>query len=113
MVEARDSIRSGDSHGWDKPPHDPLHPEITSQQLYNIATDIGTGVNYRVRDNIIQASIIAVCFLLGIGIGCLVITDRITGGVLGGFIGLLVGLFGSGFVIMVYRGWRHTQGKHD
>jgi hypothetical protein len=87
--------------------------EPTAREVYNVVTDVGTGVNVRLWDNLIQAATIAICLLLGIGIGCLVMSDRITGGVLGGFIGLLTGLFGSGFVIMVYRGVRHTQGKHD
>jgi hypothetical protein len=33
--------------------------------------------------------------------------------VTGGFIGLLVGLFGSGIFIMVFRAIGHARGKHD
>jgi hypothetical protein len=35
------------------------------------------------------------------------------GALLGGFIGLLVGLFGSGIVLMILRAVKHARGQHD
>ena len=49
----------------------------------------------------------------GAGIGFLVVSERVTGAVFGGFIGLLVGLFGSGIFLMIYRAVNHALGKHD
>src|SRR5262245_25885498 len=87
---------------------------LTPLDAYNIVCDIGTGVNFRIKDNLLQAIAIFVCFVSGIPIGGLVgwafFKDGLaTGLFLGGGIGLLAGLFGSGIFIMFYRGWRHVK----
>ncbi len=76
-------------------------------------TDLGTGVNVRRRDNLLQAASIVICLILGALIGLFVTSDRAAGVLVGGFIGLLVGLFGSGIFLMVYRFLRHLRGDHD
>ncbi|MCC6124856.1 MAG: hypothetical protein IT426_07840 [Pirellulales bacterium] len=86
--------------------------ETTGREVYNIVSDIGTGVNVRKKDNLYQLAAIGLGLLLGIVIGAFCMRDRVTGAVLGGFIGLLAGLFGSGIFLMIYRFIRHVQGRH-
>ncbi len=90
----------------------PTQP-LTGKQAYNLVTDTVGGPNVRLKDNLFQGLTILVCLFLGAGIGCLVVSDRVTGAVFGGFIGLLVGLFGSGIFLMIYRAVNHALGKHD
>jgi hypothetical protein len=54
---------------------------------------------------------IVICLLGGAGIGALV--GGCGGAFLGAFAGILVGLFGSGIYLMVYRAVRHVRGRHD
>jgi hypothetical protein len=84
----------------------------SGREVYNIVSDIGTGVNVRWRDNLFQLATIGVSLFLGILIGVLVVQDRILGAVVGGFLGVLVGLFGSGIFLMIYRFVRHLLGDH-
>jgi hypothetical protein len=86
---------------------------MTGRQTYNIVTDTVGGPNVRLKDNLIQGLSILVCLLLGAGIGLLVMADGLIGALAGGFIGLLVGLFGSGIFLMVYRAVKHARGQHD
>lgn len=87
---------------------------VTAREAYNLAADLATGVNFRKRDNILQAKIIGVCLVLGAPIGALVVpSDRVMGAVVGVFAGLLIGLFGSGIYLMIYRAIRHSRGQHD
>lgn len=95
-----------------QPEHTPQQP-ITGRQVYNLVTDTVGGPNVRLKDNLYQGVSILVCLLLGVGIGFLVLTDRLMGSLLGGFLGLLVGLFGSGIFLMIYRAIKHAQNKHD
>lgn len=83
------------------------------REAYNIVTDTVAGPNIRKKDNLFQALAIVVCLLLGVLIGYLIAKDAITGVIAGGFIGLLVGLFGSGIFLMIFRAVRHAQGRHD
>lgn len=94
-------------------PSDAADPSLTGRQVYNVVTDVGVGVNVRLKDNLFQALAIIVCIALGIGIGALVVTERLLGAVLGGIIGLLVGAFGSGIFLMIFRFIMHVRGKHD
>lgn len=87
--------------------------KLSEKQVYNVVSDTVTGANVRWKDNLFQAIAIGVALLLGAGIGALATTDRILGAVGGGFCGLLVGLFGSGLFLMVYRAIQHGRGKHD
>ena len=82
------------------------------RDIYNIISDVGIGVNVRRRDNLLQLAAIGISLVLGVIIGALVTYDRITGAVVGGFCGILVGLFGSGIFLMIYRFIRHLLGHH-
>jgi hypothetical protein len=84
---------------------------MTARQAYNIVSDTVGGFNVRLKDNLLQAA--AMFFCLVVGIGVLSVSDRATGAVAGGFIGLLVGLFGSGIFLMIFRAIQHARGRHD
>ncbi|HZL88698.1 MAG TPA: hypothetical protein VFB96_10025 [Pirellulaceae bacterium] len=86
---------------------------LRSRDVYNIVTDVGVGPNVRMRDNLLQGLVIVIAAIIGILVGAFFIQDRLAGCVLGGFVGLLVGLFGSGIFLMIYRAARHLRGKHD
>jgi hypothetical protein len=96
-----------------KPPEPSPKQPITGRQAYNLVTDTVGGPNVRLKDNLYQGLAILVCLLLGAGIGFLVMTDGLMGTLLGGFIGLLVGLFGSGTFLMIYRAIQHARNKHE
>jgi hypothetical protein len=98
-----------DSNQSNNPPQGPI-----GDPVFNIVTDTVTGPNLRWKDNVYQAIVIVVCLILGALTGFLVIPgSRGLGAVTGGFAGLLVGLFGSGIFLMVFRGVKHLRGKHD
>ena len=86
---------------------------MSDRETYNIVTDLGTGVNVRLRDNLLQAAFILICLILGAVVGLLVVSERIAGVLVGGFLGLVLGLFGSGIFLMIYRFLRHLKGHHD
>ncbi len=86
---------------------------MTGRQTYNVISDMGTGANVRLKDNVIQAIAIFVCLVLGAAIGALVASERVIGALAGGFAGLLAGLFGSGIFLMVFRAVQHFRGRHD
>lgn len=86
---------------------------VSGRQAYNLVTDTVAGPNLRLKDNLVQAGVIFVCCLLGAGFGALSVNDRMPGLLMGGFAGMVVGFFGSGLFLMIYRAARHIQGKHD
>lgn len=94
---------------------------LTDREVYNVVTDLYQGVNFRYKDNLYQGLCILAGLvlgaLLGVIVGAVVATDHwqgaLLGAAVGGFIGVLVGLFGSGIFLMVYRALRHFKGKHD
>ncbi len=86
---------------------------MSARQAYNVVTDLGGGPNVRLKDNLYQGLAILVCMLIGAGVGMIIADEMMLGLIAGGFIGVLVGLFGSGIFIMVYRGLSHARGKHD
>ena len=94
-----------------RPPSD--DDPMTDKQTINLITDTVVGPNLRWRDNLYQAFAILVCSIVGVAIGCLMTQDRIGGGMLGLVAGMLVGLFGSGIFLMIYRAVQHARGKHD
>jgi hypothetical protein len=96
-----------------KPPEKKPAQPMTERQVYNLVTDTVTGPNVRLRDNAYQGIAILACLILGAGTGLLAINDRFTGVLFGGFIGVLVGLFGSGIFLMIYRAVKHIRKKHD
>jgi DNA-directed RNA polymerase subunit RPC12/RpoP/uncharacterized membrane protein YeaQ/YmgE (transglycosylase-associated protein family) len=86
---------------------------MSARETYNVVTDLGTGVNVRLRDNLFQLAAILVATVLGALIGMLIADEVAMGAIAGAFIGLLVGLFGSGIFLMIYRFIRHATGHHD
>ncbi|HWG45074.1 MAG TPA: hypothetical protein VN688_20055 [Gemmataceae bacterium] len=95
------------------PQAEPSKKSLTERQAYNLLTDTVAGPNLRWRDNLFQAKVILLCLALGVAIGPWTMTDRLMGAMLGGFVGLLVGLFGSGITLMIYRAIGHARGRHD
>ena len=87
--------------------------KLTGQQTYNVISDLGVGPNVRLKDNVLQAICIFISTVLGVVFGIVGWNFRFEAIVLGGFAGLLVGLFGSGTFIMIYRLLQHSRGKHD
>ena len=81
-------------------------------EIYNIVTDTVIGVNVRWKDNVVQFAVIAACVPIGILIGALAMEDWRPGAIIGGFVGLLVGFFGSGTFLMIYRFIRHIRNDH-
>ena len=88
-------------------------PGLTNRQAYNLVSDVAGGVNVRLRDNVMQGIVIAVCLVLGVVLGALLGSDHALGAIIGGFSGLLAGLFGSGIFLMIFRAVMHLRGCHD
>jgi len=86
---------------------------LTDRQTLNVMFDTVYGPNIRRSDNLYQALAIVACLILGVALGALLMSDWRAGVFVGGFIGLLVGLFGSGIFLMVYRAISHARGRHD
>ena len=86
---------------------------MTNRQAYNVVSDTVTGVNLRLKDNVLQGIAIFVCTALGAAIGAFVVEERLPGALVGGFAGLIIGFFGSGLFLMVFRAIRHIRGRHD
>ena len=82
---------------------------LTAKETYNVVSDTVVGVNVRAKDNLIQGVIILFTVIIGLVIG------QTYGGflLLGGLGGLIVGFFGSGIFLMIYRAVKHASGSHD
>ncbi len=79
-----------------------------------VVFDVVAGPNLRWRDNLFQAVAILISIPIGVGLGWFLMpSDAGMAMVLGGFGGLLVGLFGSGIFLMVWRAIAHLRGRHD
>ena len=92
----------------------------SGRAAYNVVSDTVTGVNARKSDNKFQAIFILVSIPIFAVVGAIVVLFQphwmipwVGGAVLGAFAGLLIGLIASGTVLMLYRGKRHLDGKHD
>ena len=93
------------------------------RDAYNIVADTVVGMNVRKSDNLFQLKVILVCVLAGCPLGAVagaLLADpgnrlpSALGGALGlGFAGVVLGLFGSGIYLMIYRAVRHVRGQHD
>ena len=108
-------------------PYKPDSPDDTESAdttpvatAYNLVSDTVTGLNMRKSDNKFQAIFILVSALsLALVFAILAALNPgwdlpwFAGALAGGFIGLVFGLFASGIYLMIYRGVRHLQGKHD
>jgi hypothetical protein len=88
-------------------------PDVSGRDVYNMVTDIGTGVNIRWSDNLLQLAAAAVGLLVGALIGALVVRDRLPGAIGGAGLGAIAGVFGTGIFLMIYRFVRHVSGRHD
>ena len=114
----------------DKPPvaadagsGDPHPATSTGRDAYNIVSDTFVGVNVRKSDNLFQLKVILVCVLILGPLGAIAGAvfsppeERLIGAVGGGlgmaFAAMVLGLFGSGIYLMIYRAIRHVKGKHD
>ena len=92
----------------------------SDQATYNIVSDTFTGVNFRLKDNVLQAIFVFVSVVIGAAAGAILaaLNPRWTlpwfgGALFGSFLGLVVGVFASGIFLMIYRTTRHLRGKHD
>jgi hypothetical protein len=85
----------------------PKSPAAANLQQAQAVMDVVGGVNLRWKDNVIQGIAIFVSMLIGAGVGPLFIDEVPLGVIVGAFAGLVAGLFLSGFVLMVFRMFRH------
>jgi hypothetical protein len=94
----------------------PLPPgqSLSGSQTYNLVSDTVTGVNVRWKDNVYQllagAIVSVVAALCVAGAKSLPFAPAIIIGIIGGFV---LGVFGWGIFLAIYRGLRHARGKHD
>lgn len=95
------------------PTRDEKQTGLTSREAYNLVSDTVTGVNFRLRDNLIQGAAILATIIVGAVVGALLADDWRGGLFAGALIGMIAGLFISGIVIMIVRGVRHARGKHN
>jgi hypothetical protein len=86
---------------------------MTGRQQYNLVTDTIAGPNIRLKDNVIQGISVLVCLLIGAGVGWFVVDEPMPGLLGGSLAGMLVGVFGSGFYLMIYRAMKHIRKDHD
>ena len=84
----------------------------------SVFADTVTGVNLRWKDNLFQAVFVGisvlVCGLLGVVLAALKPAWGLpwgAGGFLGAFAGLVLGIFISGFFLMIYRARHHLNRK--
>lgn len=105
-----------------EPAPDQSQPQSVSatRASYNLFSDTVIGVNTRKSDNKFQAIFIGISILVLAAVGGLLVAWNTgwkmpwyAGALLGAFAGLVFGTFASGMFLMIYRAWRHVQGKHD
>lgn len=91
-----------------------------ARATYNVISDTVTGVNVRWSDNRFQAIFVAISVIVTALLGALLAALNTSwnlpwygGGLIGSFAGLVIGILGSGIVLMFYRAAQHFQGKHD
>ncbi len=106
---------SSDPHPENKPSED----LSAGHAAYNIVSDTVFGLNTRKGDNKFQAKCIFVSVLVLATAGAvLAALNRdsglpwYVGALIGAFAGLIIGVFGSGIYLMVYRAVRHMKGDH-
>lgn len=94
--------------------------QTTGRETYNIVSDTTVGVNIRWSDNAFQAVVILAAVVLLALVGTVLAILNADwqlpwygGAGIGAAAGLVLGFFGSGFYLMIYRAVRHLQGKHD
>lgn len=94
--------------------------QLSDRATYNVVADTLTGVNARWSDNLFQAVFILVSMMLaaitGVALAALNVQWGLPwfgGALIGALLGMVLGLFGSGIFLMIYRAVRHMRGKHD
>lgn len=95
------------------------HEHMTGLDAYNVVSDTVTGVNFRKRDNLMQALFIFIAVVvvaLVFTVLALLIPSWdmpwFIGTAIGAFAGLVLGALTSGFFLMIYRAVQHARGKH-
>ncbi len=111
--------KSGSAPPADSETSQPVNISST-HAAYNIVSDTVVGLNVRRSDNKFQAIFILVAMLVSasVGAGLAVFNSGgklpwYGGALIGAFAGLVIGVFASGIVLMIYRAVRHMQGKHE
>lgn len=99
---------------------DKTHGLTRTHATYNVVTDTVTGVNVRWKDNKFQAIFVFISIVVTATLGVILATLNSPwnlpwhgGALIGSFAGLVIGIFGSGIFLMIYRAARHISGKHD
>jgi hypothetical protein len=87
---------------------------------YNFVSDTVFGLNVRASDNKLQATVALGMALLFAAVGAIATAlipdwglEWYYNALLGAVGGMFFGIFASGLYLMIYRAWRHLQGKHD
>ncbi len=95
-------------------------PVSSGRAAYNIVSDTVVGLNTRTADNRLQAKCILIavpaCAIIAMVLAALIPAWDLpwyAAAMIGGVAGLILGTFGSGIFLMVYRGVRHLKGEHD
>jgi hypothetical protein len=95
-----------------QPPQQPPQ-NLTGRQAYNVVSDTVTGLNVRWKDNVFQAVGALVCGVIAFIVVLFISNNDLGVAILAGVGGLIVGVFVVGVFLMIYRGVKHLQGKHD
>jgi len=101
---------------------DPHPAAISGRDAYNIVSDTLGGVNVRKSDNVFQLKVILICALILGPIGAIAgavfsppeerLISTVGGGLGMACVAVVLGLFGSGIYLMIYRAISHMKGKH-
>lgn len=86
----------------------------------SVFADTVTGVNLRWKDNLFQGVFVGISVLVCSVLGMVLaawnpgwMLDRGAGGFVGALAGLMLGIFTSGFFLMIYRARQHLNRKRD
>ena len=87
---------------------------------YRFVADVVTGVNFRLKDNVLQAIFVLAATVVGAFLGAILAALNpgwnlpwFGGAMFGAFLGMIVGTFASGVFLMIYRALRQLRGEHD
>ncbi|HUG71424.1 MAG TPA: hypothetical protein VMM76_27005 [Pirellulaceae bacterium] len=115
---AEDSSDSTDDPAEGKP-----NTPMSGHEAYNLVSDLVVGGNLRKSDNVFQLKVILICTIVGVSLGAIAgailsgsghrLVGALAAGLGLGFAGVVVGLFGSGIYLMIYRAVCHMKGQHD
>lgn len=91
------------------PANNPKPPK-KEPNAYNVVTDVATGPNIRLKDNLFQAIFILASIAIGAVAGAIMMPADPgpgLGAIVGGIAGLIAGALISGGFLMVYRLFKH------